>query len=665
MATPEELEQQFEETVTLMREVLTGDQETVVTLPGGGTVRSLQKIDKDAADALASTIANFGNNKVDKTSINASGGVVGLQGYKAVIYNATATFAHLIASTATAIRNINLPDKDGTLALVTDITDRIGAANGIAPLDANSLISPMYLPSYVDDVVEFDTKALMTATVGEKGKIYLVDADESDSGRTNQYRWGGSSFIKIVTSPGSTDAVAEGTVNLYFTPARVIATVLSGFSTASSAVVTAADTIVGAIGKLQAQHSALAAANTGTNTGDETQAGLLTKLGATALTGSNTGDETAATIKTKLGIATLSGSNTGDETANSIKTKLGVAGVVDTASVGVANGVTPLDSTGKVASTYLPSYVDDVVEYATKAAMTAVTPGETGKIYVVIADESNGGKTWQYRWSGSAYTAIVSSPGTTDALVEGATNLYFTVARVLATTLTGLSTGTATLPTASDTVLSAIGKLTALWGTKDATGGFVGLTGFSINFKNAAGTITSTLANAATAVRTYTFPDKNITVAGLADILPTVATGFVTSDSSKAVATDTILAILGKLQAQINLIPYDFSFAAFGKPAASATVARFVVGRATTLPINLTGSKVSAGTATTAAATFTIYKNGGSIGTINIAAGASTATFTFASAQNLAVGDVITVVAPGTQDSTLADVAVTLLATLT
>lgn len=53
---------------------------------------------------------------------------------------------------------------------------------------------------------------------------------------------------------------------------------------------------------------------------------------------------------------------------------------------------------------------------------------------------------------------------------------------------------------------------------KDATGGYVGLTLFRINFKNAANTFTNFFTNATTAARTYTFPDKDITVAGLVDI---------------------------------------------------------------------------------------------------------------------------------------------------
>lgn len=65
----------------------------------------------------------------------------------------------------------------------------------------------------------------------------------------------------------------------------------------------------------------------GTNTGDETKAGILTKLGATAVTGSNTGDETQATILTKVGATALTGSNTGDETQAGILGKLGIASI--------------------------------------------------------------------------------------------------------------------------------------------------------------------------------------------------------------------------------------------------------------------------------------------------------------------------------------------------
>ena len=73
-------------------------------------------------------------------------------------------------------------------------------------------------------------------------------------------------------------------------------------------------------------------------------------------------------------------------------------GAVDVAMVGVAGGIAELDSLGKVPASQLPSYVDDVLEYADLSSFPAT--GESGKIYV--AQDTN--KT--YRWSGSSYVVI-------------------------------------------------------------------------------------------------------------------------------------------------------------------------------------------------------------------------------------------------------------------
>ena len=67
---------------------------------------------------------------------------------------------------------------------------------------------------------------------------------------------------------------------------------------------------------------------------------------------------------------------------------------------GVANGVATLDASGKVPSSQLPSYVDDVVEATNLASFPAT--GETGKIYVALDTNK------AYRWSGSAYIYITS-----------------------------------------------------------------------------------------------------------------------------------------------------------------------------------------------------------------------------------------------------------------
>lgn len=86
---------------------------------------------------------------------------------------------------------------------------------------------------------------------------------------------------------------------------------------------------------------------------------------------------------------------------------------------GAANGVASLDTSGKVFSSQLPSYVDDVVEcyvvgttpYAQdwlslKAGGTSLTP-ENGKIYLIIGDGEY--QNQEFRWSGSQYAQISKS----------------------------------------------------------------------------------------------------------------------------------------------------------------------------------------------------------------------------------------------------------------
>jgi hypothetical protein len=85
---------------------------------------------------------------------------------------------------------------------------------------------------------------------------------------------------------------------------------------------------------------------------------------------------------------------------NFINLNADIATRVPASEKGAVNGVATLDDAGKVPATQLPSYVDDVLEYANLAAFPAT--GETGKIYVAL--DTN--KT--YRWSGSAYIFITS-----------------------------------------------------------------------------------------------------------------------------------------------------------------------------------------------------------------------------------------------------------------
>ena len=127
---------------------------------------------------------------------------------------------------------------------------------------------------------------------------------------------------------------------------------------------------------------------------------------------------------------TYTGGGGGSEAVSSVNGKIGdvVLNANDVNAIpaeqkGAVNGVAELDSTGKVPSAQLPSYVDDVIEayrnttdgkfYEEDTYTTEITP-ETGKIYVDLSTDT----TW--RWGGSSYTQISESL----ALGETSTTAY-------------------------------------------------------------------------------------------------------------------------------------------------------------------------------------------------------------------------------------------------
>ena len=84
-------------------------------------------------------------------------------------------------------------------------------------------------------------------------------------------------------------------------------------------------------------------------------------------------------------------------------------GALASSTRGAANGVAPLNASGTIDATYLPSYVDDVLEgyvssdlatFYKDSAKTSAYTGETGKIYVDLSNNKT------YRWSGSKYVVI-------------------------------------------------------------------------------------------------------------------------------------------------------------------------------------------------------------------------------------------------------------------
>ena len=109
------------------------------------------------------------------------------------------------------------PDVAGLVgSLANAVFGAKGQPNGFAELDENGKVPAAQLPSYVDDVEEYSDLASFPAE-GSAGKLYVAQ----DTNKV--YRWSGTVYIEISASPGSTDAVPEGSINKYYTDARAAA----------------------------------------------------------------------------------------------------------------------------------------------------------------------------------------------------------------------------------------------------------------------------------------------------------------------------------------------------------------------------------------------------------------------------------------------------------
>ena len=136
--------------------------------------------------------------------------------------------------TDTNSNSVLLPTANALSALMTQLDavighkiddDEVGAAGGVAPLNLNGKVDALYLPSYVDDVIEAypvsGATALsagwLSATSGgsaltpEAGKIYVLMADSGDYSANTQFRWGGTTYVKL--SDGGVSSITNAEID--------------------------------------------------------------------------------------------------------------------------------------------------------------------------------------------------------------------------------------------------------------------------------------------------------------------------------------------------------------------------------------------------------------------------------------------------------------------
>jgi hypothetical protein len=162
---------------------------------------------------------------------------------------------------------------------ISEVNGLEAALGGLQPAGdyatlVNGFVPSSQLPSFVDDVVEVADSTELASITGESGKIYVV----LDTGKV--YRWGGSVMVEISAAPGSTDAVPEGSVNLYYTDAKASAAApvqsvagRIGAITLSTTDISGLDTALGGAGAMSENFTVKAVSQGSYNDGNVIPAG--------------------------------------------------------------------------------------------------------------------------------------------------------------------------------------------------------------------------------------------------------------------------------------------------------------------------------------------------------------------------------------------------------
>jgi lysophospholipase L1-like esterase len=171
----------------------------------------------------------------------------------------------------------NKPTGTETFAMLSDLDSKLDISD----------YNPHYKSVYLTEAALI--AANPTGVAGDNAQVNEVGSTD-----VVNYSWDAEENVWVNNGTGgsgaiNTDALPEGSTNLYFQTARVLATLLTGISFVTGGAIVSTDSVLVAFGKLQKQITDL-----------NTTANIKSLLGITTLYGSNTGDQDLSGLATKV-----------------------------------------------------------------------------------------------------------------------------------------------------------------------------------------------------------------------------------------------------------------------------------------------------------------------------------------------------------------------------
>lgn len=259
-----------------------------------------------------------------------------------------------------------------------------------------------------------------TGATGAQG-IQGPKGDTGDTGATGaqgpQGLKGDTGDTGPAGSAASTDVVTEGTTNLYFTTGRVLGSLLAGLSTATNAVITTADSVLTALGKLQAQITG--------HVGNTSNPHSVTKAQVGLGNVDNTSDVNKPVSTAQAAALASKGANTftGDQTlSNNYLIDAVAVGLKEFRSTqAISAGVLNLNINHAVSAVSLNANVTSIV-LANNTATATLVPSHTieftadGTARTVVWPNGNGTSTLLFKWPGGTAPTLTSVNGKRDVI---------------------------------------------------------------------------------------------------------------------------------------------------------------------------------------------------------------------------------------------------------